>query len=73
MHLKQPGFTCHLQKAKKGHKNSKKQEIYDIYIYIYIYMYIYVCIYIYIYQNGLHKACFQRDMVYGDFKNLNIC
>ena len=36
-------------------------------------MYIYVCIYIYIYQNGLHKACFQRDMVYGDFKNLNIC
>ena len=25
----------------------------------------------YIYQNELDKACFQDDMVYGDFKRLN--
>ena len=25
----------------------------------------------YIYQNELDKACFQRDMAYGDFKILN--
>ena len=25
----------------------------------------------YIYQNKLEKACFQRDMAYGDFKDLN--
>ena len=25
----------------------------------------------YIYQNELHKACFQHDMAYGDFKDLN--
>ena len=25
----------------------------------------------YIYQNELDKACFQHDMVYGDFKNLS--
>ena len=24
----------------------------------------------YIYQNELHKACFQHDMAYGDFKDL---
>ena len=24
----------------------------------------------YIYQNKLEKACFQRDMTYGDFKDL---
>ena len=24
----------------------------------------------YIYQNKLDKACFQNDMVYGDFKDL---
>ena len=24
-----------------------------------------------IYQNGLDKACFQHDMAYGDFKDLN--
>ena len=24
-----------------------------------------------IYQNKLHKACFQHDMAYGDFKDLN--
>ena len=24
----------------------------------------------YIYQNELYKACFQRDMAYGDFKDL---
>ena len=25
----------------------------------------------YIYQNELDKACFQHDMAYGDFKDLN--
>ena len=25
----------------------------------------------YVYQNELDKACFQHDMAYGDFKNLN--
>ena len=25
----------------------------------------------YIYQNELEKACFQHDMAYGDFKDLN--
>ena len=25
----------------------------------------------YIYQNVLHKACFQHNMAYGDFKDLN--
>ena len=25
----------------------------------------------YIYKNELDKACFQHDMVYGDYKNLN--
>ena len=25
----------------------------------------------YIYQNELHKVCFQHDVAYGDFKNLN--
>ena len=25
----------------------------------------------YIYQNELGKACFQHDMAYGDFKDLN--
>ena len=25
----------------------------------------------YIYQNELYKACFQHDMAYGDFKDLN--
>ena len=25
----------------------------------------------YIYQNELDKACFQHDIVYGDFKDLN--
>ena len=25
----------------------------------------------YVYQNELDKVCFQHDMVYGDFKDLN--
>ena len=25
----------------------------------------------YIYENELHKACFQHDMAYGDFRDLN--
>ena len=31
MHLRQPGLT-YLQKAKNEYKNSKKQEIHDIFI-----------------------------------------
>ena len=26
---------------------------------------------LYIYENELDKSCFQHDMVYGDFKDLN--
>ena len=69
MHLRQPQFTYSacgpFTKGKKRLKNLKKHEIRYIYIYIYIH------IYIYIYQNQLDKACFQHDMVYGDFKDLN--
>ena len=40
---------------KKQRKNTKIQDIGDSR---------------YIYQNELEKACFQHDMVYGDFKDL---
>ena len=67
MHLRQPGFTYslhivlvdHLQKKKrrKKKKNTKVfKEIGDSR---------------YIYQNELDKSCFQHDMAYGDFKDLN--
>ena len=41
-------------------------------MYIYIHIYIYTYIYIYIYQNRLDRACFQHDMVFGNFKHLPI-
>ena len=59
MHLRQPQFTYSacgpFTKGKKRLKNLKKHEIR----------------YIYIYQNQLDKACFQHDIFYGDFKDLN--
>ena len=58
MHLRQPGFTY---SACGGFSKNKKiiikfKEIGDSR---------------YIYQNELDKACFQHDMVYGHFKDLN--
>ena len=56
-HLRQPGFTC----SACGPFTKNKEEIQkfkgteDSR---------------YIYQNELDKACFQHDMVYGDFKDL---
>ena len=71
----------YLLKTKKEFRNLKKQEeiqyiyIYiNVYIFIYIYIYIYIYINIYIYterdKNELDAACFQHNMVYGDFKDL---
>ena len=57
MHLKQPGFTysaCGLF-TKYKERIHKFKEIGDL-----------QCIY----QNELDKACFQHDMIYGDFKDL---
>ena len=61
--LKQPGFTCSLcgpftknkERIKKIKKKNKKTP----------------GDWRYIYQNELDKACFQYDMDYGDFKDLN--
>ena len=57
MHLRQPGFTYHA--CGPFTKNKKRiqnfKETGDSR---------------YIYQNELDKACFQHDMVYGDFKDL---
>ena len=62
MHLRQPGFTYSVcgpfTKNKERIQKVKKQEIQDIFIR-------------YTYQNELDKACFQHDMAYGDFKDLN--
>ena len=58
MHLKQPAFTyraCDLF-AKSKEIINKIKETGDSR---------------YIYQNELDKACFQHDMAYGDFKDLN--
>ena len=57
LHLKQPGFT---QSAcgpftKNKERIQKFKETGDT---------------SYIYKNELDKACFQHDMVYGDFKDL---
>ena len=41
--------------------------IHNIYI-----SYIYVYIYIYTYKSRLDRACFQYDMVFGNFKRLPI-
>ena len=63
MHSRHTRFTYStcgtFNKSKERIKNSKKQENQYIYIYIYIY------------QNQLDKACFQHDMAYGDYKDLN--
>ena len=58
MHLKQPGFTysaCGLF-TKNKERTQKFKETEDT---------------SYIYKNELDKACFQHDMAYGDFKDLN--
>ena len=57
MHLKQPGFTYSAcgPFTKKKERIQKFKETGDTN---------------YIYKNELDKACFQHDMVYGDFKNL---
>ena len=58
MHLRQPGFTY--SACSPFNKNKKKintfKETGDSR---------------YVYQNELDKACFQHDMAYEDFKNLN--
>ena len=58
MHLKQPGFTYSAcgPFTKKKEIIKKFNETGDSR---------------YIYQKGLDKACFQRDMAYGDFIDLN--
>ena len=57
MHLKQPGFTCSAcgPFTKNKERIQKFKETGDTN---------------YIYKNELDKACFQYDMVYGDFKDL---
>ena len=57
MHLKQPGFTYSACRpfTKNKERIQKIKETVDT---------------SYIYKNELDKACFQRDMDYGDFKDL---
>ena len=57
MHLRQPGFTYSLGKplTKNKEKIQKIKETGDLK---------------YIYQNELDNACFQQDIVSGDFKDL---
>ena len=57
MHLKQPGFTYSAcgPFTKNKERIQKFKETGDT---------------SYIYKNELDKACFQHDMVYGDFKDL---
>ena len=58
MHLKQPGFTYSAcgPFTKNKERIQKFKETGDTN---------------YIYKNELDKACFQHDMAYGDFKDLN--
>ena len=57
MRLRQPGFTYSACGPFTKNKEKKKfKETGDSR---------------YIYQNELDKACFQHDMAYGDFKDLN--
>ena len=58
MHLRQPGFTYSACGSfiKSKERIQKFQETGDSR---------------YIYQNELDNACFQHEMVYGDFKDLN--
>ena len=57
IHLKQPGFTYSAYDpfTKNKERIQKFKETVDT---------------SYIYKNELDKACFQHDMVYGDFKDL---
>ena len=57
MHLKQPGFTCSAcgPFTKNKERIQKFKETGDT---------------SYVYKSKLDKACFQRDMAYGDFKDL---
>ena len=57
MHLKQPGFTYSAcgPFAKNKERVQKSRETGDT---------------SYIYKNELDKACFQHDMIYGEFKDL---
>ena len=58
MHLKQPGFTysaCGSFTKNKGTVEKFKQTGNTDYIY----------------KNDLNKTCFQHDMAYGKFKDLN--
>ena len=57
MNLRQPGFTYSVCETFTKNKDriQKFKETGDWW---------------YIYQNELDKACFQHDMVYGDFKDL---
>ena len=57
-HLKQPGFTCSACGPFTKNKEIIKtfKETGDLK---------------YTYQNELDKTCFQHDVVYGDFKDLN--
>ena len=57
MHLKQPGFTC----SAYGPFPENKERIQK---------FIETGDSSYIYKNELDKACFQQDIVYGDFKDL---
>ena len=58
MHLRQPGFTYSAcgPFPKNKERIQKFRETGDL---------------TYIYQNQLDKTCFQHDMAYGDFKDLN--
>ena len=58
MHLKQPGFTY--SACTPFIKNKERIE-----------KYIKMGNTDYIYKNDLDKACFQHDMAYGKFKDLN--
>ena len=57
MHLRQPGLTyiAFNPVTKSKERTQKFKETIDSR---------------YIYQNDLDKACFQHDIVYGDFKDL---
>ena len=59
MQLRQPGFTysaCETFTKNKARIRKNKKKTGDSR---------YIC------QNELDKACFQHDMTYGDFKDLN--
>ena len=56
MHLRQPGFTFVVHLLKIKKKWKNFKEARDSR---------------YIHQNELDKACFQHDMAYVDFKDLN--